>query len=264
MADLRITTIQANLHWENADANRAMLEEKISRISLPTDIIVLPEMFTTGFSMNAKQLAEPMNFHTCKWMKNMANKTGALMLGSCIIKEGNNYYNRLIWMEPDGQFKTYDKHHLFSMAGEDKIYSPGETRLIGEWRGWKICPLICYDLRFPVWSRNTLNREMNALPYDLLVYVANWPAARDQHWQALLKARAIENQSYVVGINRVGKDGKEIEYCGNTTVIDPKGETVFQAGDKESAETTVLNGELLTGWRLKFPAFNDADDFDLR
>jgi predicted amidohydrolase len=264
MENLKVTTIQTSLHWENAEANRAMLEEKIAHISLPTDVIVLPEMFTTGFSMNAEALAEPMNFHTFKWLKNMAFKTNALVLGSCIIKENNQYFNRLIWMEPDGQFKTYDKRHLFRMAHEEKIYTSGNQLLVAEWRGWKICPLVCYDLRFPAWSRNHINPESKALQYDLLVYVANWPSARSYHWQTLLKARAIENLSYVVGVNRVGLDGKQVEYEGRTLVIDPKGEPLHDAGNTENIQTTELSADTLMNWRAKFPAYLDADDFELK
>ncbi len=264
MKDIRVTLVQTNLHWENTGANLAMLEEEISTISSPTDVIILPEMFTTGFSMNASTLAEPMNLHTFKWMRNMASKTGALVLGSCIIKENNHYFNRLIWMEPDGNFKIYDKRHLFRMAGEDKIYSAGKSRLIAEWKGWKICPLICYDLRFPAWSRNGFNKPSNSLDYDLLVYVANWPAARSLHWETLLPARAIENLSYVVGVNRVGSDGNGVEYWGGSTVIDPKGRLLINHGNEESIQTTGLSAEELINWRVKFPAYFDSDEFDFR
>jgi omega-amidase len=263
MDNLKVTTIQTNLHWESADANRAMLEEKIAHLE-PTDVIILPEMFTTGFSMNAKSLAEPMNFHTTKWMKNMAAKTGALMLGSVIIKEGENYFNRLLWVEPNGTINTYDKRHLFRMAEEEKVYTAGDKILIAEWKGWRICPLICYDLRFPTWSRNRFNKKNNNLSYDLLVYVANWPAVRTHHWQSLLTARAIENLSYVVGVNRVGLDGKEIPYEGRTTVIDPRGEHLYEADNKEDIHTTTLNAETLKAWRAKFPAYLDADDFEVK
>ena len=263
MQNLRITTIQTNLHWENPTANLAMLEEKISSISEPTDVIVLPEMFTTGFSMNVQALAEPMNFHTTKWMKQMAAKTGALLLGSLIVKEENTCFNRLIWMEPNGNFKTYDKRHLFRMADEDKIYSAGKNLLIAEWKGWKICPMVCYDLRFPVWSRNRFDKDSNSLRYDVLVYVGNWPAARTHHWQALLKARAIENLSYVVGVNRVGKDGKNVEYGGHSSITSPQGEEVYQAHAQEEIRTTELNAEEFKNWRAKFPAYLDGDDFEL-
>ena len=264
MNNLKVTTVQTNLHWENAEANRAMLEEKISAISTSTDVIILPEMFTTGFSMNAESQAEPMNFHTTRWMKNMASKTSALILGSFIIKDGNNFFNRLLWVEPGGEIKTYDKRHLFRMAEEEKVYSSGNKILIAEWKGWKICPLVCYDLRFPVWSRNYFNKNSNTLHYDLLIYVANWPASRSYHWQTLLKARAIENLSFVVGVNRVGEDAKKIKYEGCSLIIDPKGEIIVDGGNEESIITTELNANELNGWRAKFPAYLDADGFELK
>lgn len=262
MNNLKVTTVQTVLHWENAEANRAMLEEKISAINNSTDVIILPEMFTTGFSMNANALAEPMNFHTTRWMANMAAKTNALMLGSVIIKEDDNFFNRLLWVEPGGVVKTYDKRHLFRMAEEEKIYSAGNKILVAEWRGWKICPLVCYDLRFPIWSRNYFNKSSNALTYDLLIYVANWPAPRSGHWQTLLKARAIENLSFVAGVNRAGEDSKKIKYEGRSLVIDPKGEIIGDGGNDESIITTELNAHDLKSWRAKFPAYLDADGFE--
>jgi omega-amidase len=262
MSNLKVTAVQTDLHWENPEANRAMLEEKLAGIGT-TDVIVLPEMFTTGFTMHTT-LAEPMNFHTTKWMKNMAGKTDALILGSVIIKEGNNFFNRLIWMQPDGVCKTYDKRHLFRMGDEHTFFSGGSNRLIAEWRGWKICPLVCYDLRFPVWSRNQFNNQTQSLDYDLLVYVANWPAIRSQHWQTLLKARAIENQSYVVGVNRVGADGKGILYDGHSAIINPKGETLMESIGEESTQTLELNQQELLDWRKKFPAYFDADAFEIK
>jgi omega-amidase len=264
MKTLRITTIQTNLHWESPTANRAMLEEKISRIGKPTDVIVLPEMFTTGFTMNAPALAEPMNFHTLKWIKQMAIKTDALILGSLIIKEENKYFNRLIWMTPDGNLKTYDKRHLFRMADEDKIYSTGKELLIAEWKGWKICPMVCYDLRFPTWSRNRFDKVSKTLGYDVLIYVANWPVVRTVHWETLLKARAIENLSYVVGVNRVGKDGNGVEYSGRSAIVSPTGEVIYQGQDQGEIHTSELSAEELQNWRAKFPAFLDADDFEVK
>jgi omega-amidase len=263
MSDLRVTTIQTNLHWENPTANLAMLEEKISKIRSGTDVIILPETFTTGFSMNVQSLAEPMNLHTFKWMRNMAERTGALLLGSCIIKEDGHYFNRLIWMESNGSFQHYDKRHLFRMAGEDKVFSSGRSRLIAEWKGWKICPMVCYDLRFPAWCRNRYNKDDGSLAYDLLVYVANWPAARSHHWQTLLHARAIENLSYVVGVNRVGIDGKGIAYEGKTLVLNAKGEPLYEVGSVEESRTTTLSQSDLQDWRSKFPAYLDADEFQL-
>ncbi len=261
MEDLRITLIQSSLHWESPVANLAMFEEKIWKIGQPTDVIVLPEMFTTGFTMNAAPLAEPMNLHTFRWMKQMADQTGALILGSFIVKEEGRYLNRLLWMEPDGTFKTYDKRHLFRMANENEVYVGGSQRLIASWKGWKICPMVCYDLRFPVWSRNRWDVTSKTLDYDLLIYVANWPQPRVAAWDALLKARAIENLSYAVGVNRVGSDLKGSVYNGHSAVIDPKGATCWFGDEQEAVQTVVLDARLLNAYREKFPAFLDADDF---
>jgi predicted amidohydrolase len=253
---LRLTLIQSNLHWEDIGANLAMFEEKIWRIEQPTDLIILPEMFNTGFTMNAA-LAEPMNLHTFKWMKQQAAQMGAVVTGSYIVKEKDRYYNRLIWMRPDGSFETYDKRHLFRMANEHQTFSGGSTRLVTEWKGWKICPLICYDLRFPVWSRNAQGE------YDLLLYVANWPKVRRQAWNTLLPARAIENLAYTVGLNRVGVDGKNHAYSGDSAVYNYKGEVLFQQEESEVSHTLTLNKEELTDFRAAFPAFMDADDFTI-
>jgi len=263
MNNLKVTTLQTQLHWENVEANRAMLEEKIAKIDTKTDVIVLPEMFTTGFSMNARALAEPMNFHTTRWMKNMASKTDALLLGSVIIQENKNFFNRLFWVEPSGNIKTYDKRHLFRMAEEEKVYTPGNKPLIAEWRGWKICPMVCYDLRFPVWGRNHFEKQSGAADYDVLIYVANWPAARSYHWQTLLKARSIENLCFTIGVNRTGEDLKKIKYEGRSLVVDPKGEVLYDAGEQDAIVTTELNASELKNWRSKFPAYLDADDFKI-
>jgi omega-amidase len=263
MQDLKITLVQADPHWEEVDANLAMFEEKIWRIGTQTDVIILPEMFNTGFSMEARKLAEMMNMKTTKWMKMVADQTGALVMGSFIANVHDRYYNRLLWMEPGGAFKTYDKRHLFRMADEHLVYSPGESQLIGHWKGWRICPLICYDLRFPVWSRNRWNATLKKPAYDLLIYVANWPQVRANAWDTLLRARAIENLSYVAGVNRVGIDGKGIEYSGNSMVISPKGESVFSVDGVEEVKTIQLNANSLQAYRDRFPALLDADDFNL-
>jgi omega-amidase len=257
MQDLTITLLQSNLYWENPGANLAMFEEKIWKIKEPTDVIVLPEMFTTGFTMNAPALAEPMNLSAFKWMKQLAAQTGAIITGSVIIKEKEKYFNRLIWMQPDGKFFYYDKRHLFRMAEEHLVYSPGVEKLLVTWKGWNIRPLICYDLRFPVWSRNRNNE------YDLLIYVANWPEARRQPWKTLLQARAIENLSYVVGVNRIGKDGKEIPYSGDSGIVSPKGEWLWQKEYSEEIFTYTLSKTELDSFRAKFPANLDADDFSI-
>ncbi len=263
MENLRVTVIQSSLHWESPVANLAMFEEKIWKIGQPTDVIMLPEMFTTGFTMNAVSLAEPMNLQTFKWMKQMADQTGALILGSLIVKEEGRYLNRLLWMEPDGSFKTYDKRHLFRMAKENEVYSGGSKRLTAAWKGWNICPLVCYDLRFPVWSRNRWSGSSKSLDYDLLVYVANWPQPRISAWDALLKARAIENLSYVVAVNRVGTDPKGTLYNGHSAVIDSKGVTTWFADDREVIETTTLDAQTLKEHRDRFPAYLDADEFNV-
>ena len=281
MKDLSVTIIQTSLFWENPTANLANLEEKMAQIPLPTDLIILPEMFNTGFTMNAKSVAEPMNFTTFKWLKQQAKRTNAVITGSYIVKEGECFFNRLIWMRPDGSFETYDKRHLFRMGGEDKTFTAGTTRLIVELKGWRICPLICYDLRFPVWSRNFTQEEggkknsylqsntydliphNSYLNYDLLIYVANWPSVRSQVWDTLLQARAIENQSYCIGVNRVGKDGMNLEYAGNSVVIDFKGNQLFYQKDSEIINNQILSKNELEDFRAKFPAYLDADDFEI-
>ncbi len=264
MADLRVTLIQTPLHWENSAANLAMLEEKIWQIDQATDLIVLPEMFTTGFTMNAAALAEPMNLTTFKWMKAQAAQTGAVVTGSYIVKENNQYFNRLVWMQPDGEYKVYDKRHCFRMAGEHEVYTPGYQRLIVTWKGWRICPLVCYDLRFPVWSRNVRQGNNGHLSYDCLIYVANWPQSRRIAWNTLLQARAIENLSYVVGVNRTGTDAKGIDYSGDSAVITPKGEYLLSLGLADLVQTVVLDREALDHFRAAFPAYLDADQFTLR
>ncbi|HTE31619.1 MAG TPA: amidohydrolase [Chryseolinea sp.] len=263
MQDLKFTLIQSELHWEDPEANLSMFEEKIWQISGSTDVIVLPEMFTTGFTMSASKMAEHMNMRTFKWMKHMADQTGALVLGSYIVSVHDRYYNRLLWMEPGGNFKTYDKRHLFRMANEHKTFAPGESLLIATWKGWRICPLVCYDLRFPVWSRNRWDVAAKRPSYDVAVYVANWPTARVDAWDTLLKARAIENLSYVVGVNRVGLDGNGIEYNGHSSVISPKGEAIFSNEGVEVMRTLELSSNSLHAFRDRFPAFLDADDFTI-
>ena len=264
---MNITLFQTALHWQDPVANRAMLEEIIFTLPHPTDLIVLPEMFTTGFTMDAAAVAEPMNLTTFRWLRQMAQQTNAAITGSYVVREstptGRQFYNRLVWMEPDGQFATYDKRHLFRMAGEEKLYTAGNQRVVREWRGWRICPLVCYDLRFPVWSRNQV-RPDGTLDYDLLLYVANWPAPRQAPWDTLLQARAIENLSYVAGVNRVGTDGPGHPYTGGTALIDFKGDVLFRQYDTEAVHQQTLSLESLQAFRTKFPAYLDADDFTLR
>lgn len=255
--NLKTTIIQTNLHWEEPTANLAMLEEKIFGISEATDLIILPEMFNSGFTMNAAKVAEPMNLTTTRWMKQMAAQTGAVITGSFIVKEGRNYYNRLLWVEPNGEIDSYDKRHLFRMAKENDVFSEGNKRLVKNIKGWKVCPLICYDLRFPVWSRNV------HLDYDLLIYVANWPKVRMYPWDSLLVARAIENQSYVIGVNRVGEDGNGFPYSGNSAIIDFAGKVLVREIDNETIFHYTLEKTPLDEFRQKFPAYLDADGFIL-
>lgn len=256
--NLKVTLIQSELHWEDVDQNLEMFAQKIESIQELTDVIILPEMFTTGFSMESAKLAEKMGGKTVCWMKEQAKKTEAVITGSLIIEEGSNYYNRLIWAQPDGAIFTYDKRHLFRMADEGMYFTAGDNRVIIEWKGWKICPLICYDLRFPVWSRNTQPA------FDCLIYVANWPEARKEPWIKLLEARAIENQVYVLGLNRVGSDEKGISYSGNSMVIDPKGNDISNIQSSSNEIITIeLNKKELEDFRDKFPVGLDADDYEV-
>lgn len=255
--NLKITLIQSELYWQNREANLAMFEEKIWQIQEETDIIILPEMFTTGFSMEAEKLAEPMNLTTFKWMQQMAAQKKAVIMGSYIVKENGNYFNRLLWVQPDGEFDYYDKRHLFRMADEHLTYTAGEKKIIKEWKGWKIMPLICYDLRFPVWARS------QNLEYDLGIYVANWPAPRVNAWTTLLQARAIENVAYVAGVNRVGEDENGMSYVGESAVNDFKGNPLFFNHKEEVIQTVTLDWEALQKFRQKFPAQLDADEFTI-
>lgn len=259
---LNIALVQTSLHWQDKTANLAMLEEKIFGLSSQVDLIVLPEMFTTGFTMNAGQVAEPMNLHTTKWMQQMAEQTSATITGSFVVKEKTGVYNRLLWVSPDKSISYYDKRHLFRMADEDQNFQMGKERKVFECHGWKVMPLVCYDLRFPVWSRNkSISKEME---YDLLIYVANWPSARVSAWDILLKARAVENLSYSLGVNRVGEDGNGITYSGHSGVYDYKGDTVLFLDDSEAVEMVSLDFEELKSYRKKFPAWMDADTFEIR
>ena len=261
MSTLSITTIQTNLHWEDKAANLQMLENKINAIEEKTQIVVLPEMFSTGFSMQPQLFAETMDGETIEWMKELANNKKVIITGSIIIKEDGNYFNRLIWMLPNGQFGYYDKRHLFAYAEEDKHYSAGDKRLIASVKGWKINLQVCYDLRFPVWARQ--QPTANEPEYDVLIYVANWPDKRVHAWKTLLCARAIENQCYVVGVNRVGNDGNQIYHSGSSLIIDPLGEVLYHMHDVEDVFTIVLEKEKLEEVRTKFPFWKDGDHFTI-
>ncbi len=254
MSNLKVSLIQASLHWEDVSRNLSAFSKKMIDLKGQTDLIVLPEMFTTGFSMNAVSVAEDMNGKTMGWLKDQASQLDCAITGSFIAKENDLFYNRLIFMQPDGQYFQYDKRHLFTLAKEHHTYQAGKERLIVEWRGWKICPLVCYDLRFPVWSRNTAD-------YDLLIYVANWPETRALHWKALLKARAIENQSFTIGVNRVGTDEKGFIYSGDTSLIDYYGTVLYRTTKSEDVFTTSLSKEELSTYRSKLDFLPDRDSF---
>ena len=261
MSSLSVSLIQTTLFWEDKKRNLAMLEEKIMGISEASNIVVLPEMFSTGFSMKPAQLAESMEGETIEWMKRMAMTKKIILTGSVIIEENGHYFNRLIWMLPNGHLGHYDKRHLFAFAGEDQHYTAGTKRLITSVNGWKINVQVCYDLRFPVWARQQSN---NGTPeYDLLIYVANWPERRNQAWKTLLMARAIENQAYVVGVNRVGEDGNQINHSGDSMVIDPLGNILFTKPQEELIHSFTLNKESITDTRNKFPFWKDADHFQI-
>ncbi len=261
MSTLLFTIIQTDLHWEDRQANLAILEKKILSIKEKTEIVILPEMFSTGFSMEASRLAETMEGETVNWMKRIAAEKKIILTGSVIIEgEPKKYFNRLLWVLPNGQYGIYDKRHLFGYADEDKHYQSGDKRLIASVKGWKINLLICYDLRFPVWARQRVNE---APEYDVLIYVANWPERRADAWRSLLKARAIENQCYVIGVNRVGKDGNDITYSGESMVIDPLGEILYKKKDEEDIYTISLDEDHLKQIRERFPFWKDADPFHL-
>lgn len=250
--------IQSVLAWENPNQNRLHFLEQINSITQPVDIIVLPEMFTSGFTMNANAIAETMEGETVSWMKGIASKKQAAITGSLVIKEHGKFYNRLLFVYPNGQIDTYDKRHTFTLAGEDKVYTAGIKKSIINYKGWTICPLICYDLRFPVWARNIEN-------YDLLLYVANWPTPRINAWDALLKARAIENMSYCIGVNRVGLDGNNHEYSGHSALYDVLGNRVDAIPyEKEAVEIVTIDKSELELHRNKLNFLNDKDDFILK
>lgn len=270
MAPLTITIIQTDLFWENKQANLDMLEAKINSIQGHKEVVVLPEMFSTGFSMQPTLFAETMEGNTVAWMKRMAVNNKIILTGSIIVQEGEYFYNRLIWMLPTGQYGCYNKRHLFAYGGEHNHYTAGNKRLIAAVKGWKINLQICYDLRFPVWARQSNNKTNDELPlnekneetlYDLLINVANWPQKRNHAWKTLLQARAIENQCFVVGVNRVGTDGNEIYHSGDSMVINPLGEILYHTEATENIYTITLQKSELTEIRTQLPFWKDADDF---
>jgi len=262
MSSLKFTLVQTALHWEDKQANLKMLQGKIRGSQEPTHVIVLPEMFSTGFSMKPELLAEKMAGSTVQWMKDLSAEKKVILTGSVIIEEEKKYFNRLIWMLPNGQYGYYDKRHLFAYAGEDQHYTAGNKRLIASVNGWKINLQVCYDLRFPVWARQSPSPSGD-IEYDVLIYVANWPHKRSTAWKTLLQARAIENQCYVIGVNRVGEDGNGIYHSGNSMVIDPLGEVLYHKQDEEGIFTIGLDKTHLQTVREKFPFWKDADDFNI-
>lgn len=253
---MKIAIVQTSLVWENPSDNRTLLEEKLSAISPNTDLIVLPEMFTTGFTMQPQHCAETMEGSTVEWMQHWAHKCQAAVVGSVIIHENGNYYNRLLFVHPEGKIEVYDKRHRFTLAGEDQVYIAGKKRLIVDYRGWKICPLICYDLRFPVFSRNTEN-------YDISLYVANWPEPRIQAWDVLLRARAVENMCYTIGANRVGTDGNNHPYVGHSQAIDCFGNYLLAPQTAEAIFYVELDKTLLEENRKRFAFLSDQDTFTI-
>lgn len=255
---MKISVIQPDLAWEDKSRNFQNLGKLISPLYNKTDIVVLPEMFNTGFSMNPAQLSESPRGETFDWMKSIVEKGNFGLCGSYIVSDNMNYYNRWVFVSPDNEVTHYDKRHLFSMGGEDRLFSSGKSRLIFSFRGVKICPNICYDLRFPVWSRNRNE-------FDLIIYAANWPEIRRSIWNILMKARAIENQCYVAGSNRIGTDGTGIRYCGESMIINPRGEIIVSVDpDKECSISAEISLTELSDFRKKFPVMNDADDFTIR
>jgi len=254
---MKAALIQADIIWEEAGRNRIQLEKKINTIALDVDLIVLPEMFTTGFSMHPEAIAETMEGDSVSWLKKVAKSRNTAITGSLVIKEDNNFYNRLVFVFPSGEMEYYDKRHLFSLAGEDELYSAGARKKIVEYKGWKICLLICYDLRFPVFARNTED-------YDLLLYVANWPTARITAWDILLKARAIENMCYTIGVNRVGKDGNDHSYPGHSQVVDFIGNALLEPFEGETVFTATLDKLEMLEMRKKLGFLADRDSFQIK
>ena len=254
---MKIALIQSSLYWENPKANRNYFEKKINAIAENVDLIVLPEMFTSGFTMSPSNVAETMQGETIVWLQSLAKAKNSAITGSLIIKENGNFYNRLVFVFPSGEIQFYDKKHLFTFAGEDKVYKSGTQKLIVDYLGWKICPLVCYDLRFPVFSRNVED-------YDLLIYVASWPKKRINAWDALLKARAIENMSYAIGVNRIGEDNNGHEYIGHSQAVDFLGDYVLEPNETEGVFIVELNKEKMLQTRQKLDFLSDRDTFEIK
>lgn len=260
---LRTSLVQGDTRWHDPEANRDHYGSLIAPLAGQTDLVVLPETFTSGFSNEAIHNAETMEGPTVAWLRERAIELDAAITGSVQLRVGEGVFNRLLFVTPDGTVRHYDKRHLFRYADEHKRYAAGRERLIVEWKGWKICPLVCYDLRFPVFSRNG-HAAQTGFEYDLVLFVANWPAARAHAWRTLLRARAIENLSYCLGVNRVGVDGNQLPYSGDSAVLDYLGQTMVDLGAQEQTVTIALDPDALAAFREKFPAWMDADAFDLR
>ena len=258
MQDLKVTLIQSELAWEDIDSNLAEFNYRIDAIEEDTHLIVLPEMFSTGFTMNAAALAQDMNGSAVKWIKEKSTEKNIDIVGSFIADDSGKFFNRLVWAKPNGEIFIYDKKHLFRMAGEEKIYSAGNKNITVELNGWKIRPFICYDLRFPAWTRNIANQ------FDAAIFIANWPERRSAHWKALLQARAIENQCYIIGVNRVGIDGNGLSYSGDSSIIDPWGTIIFQKSKQACIYTGDLSYDILQQSRESFPVWKDADNDIIR
>src|SRR6476469_3779215 len=263
MSAVTFTLVQTRLQWEDKAANLQMLEEKIAAISQPTQVVVLPEMFSTGFSMKPEIFAEPMQGPTVQWMQETAAAKKIILTGSLIIEEDGRYYNRAVWMQPNGQYGYYNKRHLFAYAHEEAHYTAGQQRFIASVNGWRVAVFVCYDLLFPVWCRQQFD-EKKAFEYDVALYVANWPERRSHAWKTLLQARAIENQCYVMGVNRVGEDGNGIYHSGDSMVIDPLGNVLYHKADAEDLFTITLQKDALQTIREKFPFWRDADAFQIQ
>lgn len=254
---LAIALIQTSLVWENPSENRRILNDKINTITRGVDLIILPEMFSSGFTMNAEKVAESMEGTTISWLKSLAKEKDAAIIGSLVISENNKFYNRLVCVEPSGAITAYDKRHTFTLAGEHKVYTAGIEKIIFNYKGWRICPLVCYDLRFPVWARNVED-------YDVSIYVANWPELRVSAWDALLKARAIENMAYCIGVNRVGLDGNDYEYTGHSSAYDVLGNRMDTIPEnKEAIEIVTLEKAHIAKFREKLGFLKDRDRFNL-
>lgn len=263
-ADLRVTLVQADTRWHDPAGNRELYGDLVRTAAGRTDLVLLPETFTSGFTNETLGNAEPMDGETIQWLRALAAEVGAVVAGSVVVREGERHFNRLLWMRPDGSHASYDKRHLFRYANEHQRYTPGSQRLVVDLAGWRVCPMVCYDLRFPVFARNRFDATVAGdFDYDLLVYVANWPSPRHYAWQTLLRARAIENLSYGIGVNRTGTDGNQLTYLGGSVALDPLGQPLVECGVQPQVVTTTLSAAGLRAHRARFPVHLDADAFTL-